>query len=164
MPSIIQFAIVPGRARSSRASRGHPPLSQSLVQLAPADDHALSLANAFVDRLAEFTPAQWLDVGRHVVTNHETVALHARARAIMDATIANRSLGLAAWHVRDAVETIAYLASHCGPNLSRQQRRHFAAARAGAEDAALAVLTREHLAPEEFAALCSPINPNILGA
>ncbi len=74
----------------------------------------------------------------------------------MNASVAHNGLGLAAWHVRDAVETIAFLKSRNNPNLSRSDRRVFAAAHAAAEDAALATLTRQHLSAQDFAVLCAP--------
>jgi len=147
MSTIFHFAVFPGRRL---------PLPESVANLTSADEPALLLTNAFVDRLADLMPTQWLDVGDRLVTNQDAFALRSTSRAIMDATIADRRLGLAAWRVRDAVETIAYLANHAAPGLARGDRRLFAAAHAAAEDAALAVLTREHLAAEYFAGLSAP--------
>jgi hypothetical protein len=137
---------------------GRVPLPESVANLTPNDEPALLSVDAFVDRLAELTLDQWLDVGHRLVTNQETLALRSTSWAIMDATIADRRLGLVAWQARDAVETMAYLASAAAPRLSRRERRLFAAAHAAAEDAALAVLAREHLPREDFAVLCAPFD------
>ena len=137
---------------------GRIPLPECVANLTPNDEPALLSVDAFVDRLAELTLDQWFDVGHRLVTNHETLALRSTSWAIMNATIADRRLGLAAWHARDAVETMAYLTSEAAPRLSPRARRLFAAAHAAAEDAALAVLVREHLPPEDFAVLCAPFD------
>jgi hypothetical protein len=169
MLSIFQFAAFPGTlltglvaggAIAARARRrgGRIPLPESVANLTPNDEPALSSVDAFVDRLAELTLDQWLDVGHRLVTNQETLALRSTSWAIMDATIADRRLGLAAWHARDAVETMAYVASAAAPRLSRRDRRLFAAAHAAAEDATLAVLVRGHLSPQDFAVLCAPFD------
>lgn len=152
----IESAEVSPLTGPARIRGGRIPLPESVANLTPDDEPALVSVNAFVDRLAALTLDQWLDVGHRLVTDHETLALRSTSWAIMDATIADRRLGVAAWHVRDAVETTAYLASDAASRLSRRERRLFAGAHAAAEDAALAVLVREHLSLEDFAVLCKP--------
>jgi hypothetical protein len=140
----------------ARPRGGRLPLPESVATLTPTDEPALLLVNAFVDRLSDLTLAEWLDVGRRVMADQDALARRSTSWAIMDATIAHRQLGLAAWYVRDAVETVAYLANYSAVRPPRSHRRIFAAAHGSAEDAALAVLVREHLSAEDFTTLCAP--------
>jgi hypothetical protein len=100
----------------------------------------------------------WLAVGRTLINDPSIYALRGTPYAILEATINNRGLAVAAWYVRDAIETSAYYASHSITKWTSKERRAFAAAHAAAEDAALAILARPHLGAEDAAALCGPFS------
>lgn len=140
----------------SRPRGGRLPLPASVAELTEQDVPALESANAFLDRLGELPLSEWLDIGRAIETDRNALAQRSTAWVILDATIADRQLSVAAWYVRDAVETVAFLARNSGPKLSRTDRRAFAGAQGAAEEAALAVLARAHLSAQDFDALCAP--------
>ena len=81
---------------------------------------------------------------------------YASAWSTVERAIAKRDLGLAAWHVRDDLETIAYLASHSGAPLSRADRPVFAAVHGAAEDTALALLVHSSISPADLELICAP--------
>ena len=131
-------------------------LPRQVAELTPDDQPSLAAVNAFADRLAELPVLAWLTVGRTLIDNPSTYALRETPYAILEATINNRGLSVTAWYVRDAIETSAYYASHAIVKWTSKERRAFAAAHAAAEDAALALLAREHLRAADFAALSAP--------
>jgi hypothetical protein len=114
--------------------------------------------NAFADRLAELPVLAWLTVGRTLIDDPSAYAPRETPYAILEATINNQGLAVAAWYVRDAIDTSAYYASHSILKWTSKERRAFAAAHAAAEDAALAILARPHLGDEDAAALCAPFS------
>jgi hypothetical protein len=70
--------------------------------------------------------------------------------------IAEQRFHVAAWYVRDAVETAAFLARRQMYRGSREERCLFAAAHGAAEVATVALLAREHVSTESLCALCAP--------
>jgi hypothetical protein len=139
-----------------RVRTGRLSLPRPVAELTPDDEPALAAVNAFADRLAELPMADWLTVGRTLIDNPSLYAHRETPYAILEATIANRGLSVAAWYVRDAIETSAYYASRPMTRWSSKERRAFAAAHAAAEEAALAILARAHLADEDVSSLCAP--------
>jgi hypothetical protein len=138
-----------------RMRTGRLPLPRQVAELTPDDQPALAGVNAFADRLAELPVLAWLTVGRTLIDNPSIYARRETPYAILEATINDQDLAVAAWYVRDAIETSAYYASHSIVKWTSKERRAFAAAHAAAEDAALAILAQEHLSAEDFAALCA---------
>lgn len=135
---------------------GRLPLPQRVTDLTPADEPGSAHVNAFVDRLVELPIGEWLAIGRRQIDAATAAMQHATAFAILEATIGVRGLGVAAWYVYDAVETSAFLATNSVSQWTAGERRVFSAAHAAAEDAALALLARDKLAPEDFATLVAP--------
>ena len=113
-------------------------------------------SDAFADRLAELPWTAWLSVGRSLVESAPPSTLRATSRAILEAMINDAGLAVAAWSVRDAIDTAAHYASASRHRWTSAERRCFAAARAVAEDAALAILAWRFLSAEDFDVLCAP--------
>lgn len=111
---------------------------------------------SFVARLAQLPASEWVEVGRALAANREGLVARSTARATLDATIANRGLSMAAWSVRDAVETAACLAGHAARRWSPADRRFLAHARDAAEGAALALLARDYLTAKDCDLLYAP--------
>jgi hypothetical protein len=139
-----------------RMRTGKLRLPRQVAELTPDDQPALAAVNAFADRLSELPVLAWLTAGKTLIDNRSIYAQRETPYAILEATINDRALAMAGWYVRDAIETSAYYASHSIVKWTSKERRAFAAAHAAAEDAALAILAREHLSAEDFAALCDP--------
>jgi hypothetical protein len=118
-----------------------------------------SSSNAFVDGLAELAIADWLDIGCRMQDDDVFAVERHAARARLEAALESGRLALAAWHVRDAVETVAYLACDGARCLSPTSQRHLALARAAAEDAALTMLVGDELSCEDRGILCAAFNP-----
>jgi len=131
------------------------PLPPNVTQMTEAQEPALALANVFIERLGDLPLDSWLAIGRAVIAARSATA-YASAWSSVERAIAKHDLGLAAWHVRDDVETIAYLASHSGAPLSRLDRPVFAAAHGAAEDAALALLVHSTIPPADLELICAP--------
>jgi len=131
------------------------PLPPNVTQMTEAEEPALAVAKAFIERLCDLPLDSWLAIGRAVVAARSKTA-YASAWSSVENAIAKRDLGLAAWHVRDDVETVAYLASHSGAPLSRGNRPVFAAAHGAAEDAALALLVQSSISSADLELLCAP--------
>jgi hypothetical protein len=117
---------------------------------------AVFAVDAFADRVAELPLTAWLSVGRSLVESAPPSTLRATSRAILEATINDAGLAVAAWYVRDAIGTSAHYASVACHRWTSAERRCFAAARAAAEDAALATLASRFLSAEDFDVLCAP--------
>jgi hypothetical protein len=111
---------------------------------------------AFVDWLAERPLREWLELGREIARDRANASARGDAWDRVQSAIADRGMQLAAWYVRDAVETAAFVASHSTRRWSRDDRLLFAAAHGAAESAALALLTRPYLTPEHFSTLYGP--------
>lgn len=149
-------AVVERAALAPGMRTGRLPLPTCVTALTPADEPALALVNLFADRLAELPHDEWLDVGRREMANAANAAHRATAFAILEATISTQGLGIAAWYARDAIETAVFLATNGQPQWRTDERRAIAVAHAAAEDAALALLARDALAPTDFAPLFAP--------
>jgi hypothetical protein len=145
-----------GPAITRRPRTGRLPLPRQVTDLTPADEPSLGAVNEFADRLAELPVGAWLDVGRSMLAGSPSTTRRATPFAILEATINDRGLAVAAWYVRDAIETSAYYATCSVPRWTSMERRVFAAAHAAAEEAALALLAREYLSRADFDALYSP--------
>jgi len=117
---------------------------------------AMFAVDAFADRVAKLPWNAWLSVGRSLVEGAPPSTSRATSRAILEATINDAGLAVAAWYVSDAIETSAHYASVSRHRWTSAERRCFAAARAAAEDAALAILASTFLSAEDFDVLCAP--------
>lgn len=98
----------------------------------------------------------WLDIGRRLVGDELGAAARAAAWTALDAVVAERQLGVAMWHVRDAVATAAFLATRRVPRMSRGERRALVATQSAAEETAIAMLARMHLRPADYETLATP--------
>jgi hypothetical protein len=141
---------------TKRMKAGRLPLPQRVTELTPADEPGLAPVDTFADEMSALPVEKWLEVGRTLVADEAAASRRATAIAALEATIDRRGLGVTAWYVRDAVDTGAYLASHAVPRWTSADRRIFAAAHGAAEDAALALLARDHVAPADFEVLFAP--------
>ena len=131
------------------------PLPPHVTLMTEAQEPALALAKAFVDGLGDLPLESWLAIGRAAMVNRGGPA-YAGAWSAVEHAIANQNLALAAWHIRDEIETLAYLASHSGVPIWRSDRAAFAAAHGAVEDAALALLVRDYLSADDVDRLCAP--------
>lgn len=140
---------------------GRLPLPASVRELDDSDEPALAQVRRFVDALCELPRAEWLEIGRRVCGEGWDSVAHAAAWAALDAAIAEQRLGVAAWHVRDAVETACFLATRADAPLSRSERRVVCLAREAAEETALALLVRPHLSQKTIATLSAPFRAHV---
>ncbi|HKW10962.1 MAG TPA: hypothetical protein VJO33_11335 [Gemmatimonadaceae bacterium] len=137
-------------------------LARHLRALPPRDVEQLQLpgvpgpADAFLDQLVELPSAKWLAIGEALVADRDGIPVRQRSWEEVDATLIRGRLGLAVWRVREAVDTVAFLATREWPRWSRHERRVFAAAHGAAEAAALALLARDELPVEAYRALTAP--------
>jgi hypothetical protein len=76
--------------------------------------------------------------------------------------IREQHLGVAAWDIRDAVETAAFLVTPSHARCSRTERQVWDAARGAAEDAAIALLARAYLEAPDFETLCAPFGAQVV--
>jgi hypothetical protein len=134
--------------------------------------------DAFLAQLEEMPRAWWLAVGARALAAGAagaTDAARVRAAGALAAVLGRERLAVDAWLLRDAVETAAQLAACDDPAPPRTrrrpsapctdaQRRALAAARAAAEQAALAHLARPWLARADFVALLAPFLAPVRGA
>src|SRR5262249_25975293 len=116
---------------------------------------ALALTKTFIEHNGDLPTESWIAVGRAAMANRSAAAYANAWRAVQQA-IAKHELSLAAWHIRDQIETLAYLASHAGAPLARKDRPVFAAAHGAMEDAALALLVSSDLTAGDLDLLCAP--------
>jgi hypothetical protein len=135
---------------------GRLPLPSQGALLSELDAAALVAAKAFADRLGDVPLARWLTIGDAIIATGTQSPERAAAWAKAEQAIVEQRLDVAAWHVRDAVETVAYLAGHSVGKLSRSDRRAFAAAHGAAEEAALALLVSRTLSGADLQRLCAP--------
>lgn len=146
-----------------RARVGRLRLPSAVADLTPQDEPALAAVNQFADRLAELPLSAWLDTGRCAMAANSDIAKRSTSYAILEATLNDRGLAVAAWYVRDAIETSAFYVAGSATRWARTDRRAFAAAHAAAEEAALALLAREFLPSADRATLCAPFEPVVRG-
>src|SRR5262245_61966515 len=83
-------------------------------------DSALKL-EAWLESLSALSPADWARVGRACASSDELAALASACRAAERVIDAN-NLGVAAWLIRDLVETTTYHVRHSGARSSRRAR------------------------------------------
>lgn len=133
-----------------------PPLGPGPA--APAET-GLDSVSEFLDGLLELPVGSWLAIGRALMAAREGLAVRQAAWSDVEDAIGTHDLALAAWDVRDALESAVYLISRRVPRWSREERCQFAAAHGAAEAAALALLAREHVRPEVVRILCSHFAP-----
>lgn len=135
------------------------PDSTSPLLRAPSDflssSAVLEDVNRFAERLDELPAQAWIEVGSSLLRDRSGSARRATAFAVLDATLNGCGLAVAAWYACDAIETAAFYASRAS-DWTSSDRRAFAAARAAAEDAALAILARRFVPATECATLVEP--------
>jgi hypothetical protein len=108
----------------------------------------------FIDRLTAFHRDDWIAVASVAEQN---AAAQSTANALLEALVAHHGLGVQAWNVADDVETAAfYSAALDGDTPSRRVASLLRAAREAAKVAALALLVRQVLTPNDFETLCRP--------
>src|SRR5262249_41127737 len=115
----------------------------------------LDAVRLFAERLAELPAWSWVEVGNALLRDGSSNERRATASALLGATISSHGLAVIAWYACDAIETSAFYAS-LASGWTRDDRRAFAAARAAAEDMALALLAREFLPGRAWATLSEP--------
>ncbi len=152
------------RVVQKRMRVGRLPLPQQVTDLTPEDEPALADVNTYVDRLAELPLDQWLAIGRSVIERGSSAEPEATAFVILEATLADQGLDIAAWYARDAVETSAFFVARSAAGWTKHDRRVFAAAHAAAETAALALLARDKLSGTDLSLLIGPFAPLVLAA
>lgn len=131
------------------------PLPPNVTQMTEAHEPALAVVKAFTEQLSDLTLESWLAIGRAVMAARSATR-YVSAWSSVEQAIAKHGLALAAWHVRDDIETIAYLACHSGAPMARLNRPVFAAAHGAAEDAALALLVHTAIEPAALELMCAP--------
>ena len=137
-------------------------LARHLRALPPRDGEqqpavgVLGRVDAFLDHLVELPAAEWLAIGEDLIADRNGVPVRHRTWAELEAILLRGRFGLAVWKVREAVDTVAFLATREWPRWSRHERRLFAAAHGAAEAAALALLARDELPADAYRALIAP--------
>jgi hypothetical protein len=126
-----------------------------IAALTPNEHSALGLVNDFVDQLAELPLTAWLVIGRELSTKN-SLGVRQAAWTDVERALAEQQLQLAAWYVRDAIDTAACLVCRQASLWPREDRCLFASAHGAAESAALALLARRHIPAESLRALCAP--------
>jgi hypothetical protein len=132
------------------------PLSAGLAASAEANVDGVS---EFLDRLLELPVASWLTIGRELMADRQGLAVRQAAWSDVEEAIGTHDLALAAWQVRDALETVVSLVSRAVPQWSRDERCQFAATHGAADAAALALQARAHVRPDVVRILQSPFAP-----
>jgi hypothetical protein len=116
---------------------------------------AFTATKAFVEQLCDLRLDGWLAIGRALIASRG-VTTYMSVWSTVEQAIAKCDLGLVAWHVRDDVETVAYLVSHAGAPLARSDRAVFAATHGAAENAALALLVQSSISSADLELLYAP--------
>lgn len=137
-----------------RSSRMAEPEANVLLGDAGSSAHDPKLA-AFLDRLSELSVADWIGIGRSLIADRDALLVRQRACALLEAAIPDHRLGVAAWEIRDAIDTAACLV-RSARGWSRDTRGFFASTQRAAEAAALGLLARGHLPADAVAALTTP--------
>ena len=152
--------------RAAAGSRQHRtarlPLPRAIVSDPKfAEKPALASVSEFVDSLVEVPLETWLAIGRNLVADRNGLAVRQAGWGKVETAVREGDLGLAAWSVRDALDTVAFLASRHASRWSREERCAFAATQGAAEAAALALLVRARIRDETVRALCAPFADSI---
>jgi hypothetical protein len=113
-------------------------------------------AEAWVDQLTDLSQTQWLAIGGALAADHRGTLVRHDARRAVDAALETGALRLAAWYVRDALETAVFTISQGMPPCSRDERGRFAVAHDAAQAAALAQLAAPYLSNDTVDVLCAP--------
>lgn len=116
--------------------------------------------DALLAYIEELPPEAWLALG----ADHDAERAHSTfstALLIRDAAIADHALDCTAWLVRDAVETLAWLAQRRLGRASDRDRARLTRARERIERAALALVVRDALPPVDFDALYVALEPTV---
>jgi hypothetical protein len=135
---------------------GRLPQPRRIVMSTPVRQSTLAEVGVFVDLLAGLALDDWLLVGRSAIGKRSAPERRATACGRLDATIRAHDLTVAAWYVRDSVETAACLAAGTVSRWQSLDRRMFSAAHGAADAAALALLARDLLPANVFALLMAP--------
>jgi hypothetical protein len=141
----------------SRRTERQTFLSTRGTTLEVSEDSSAGNVTAFVDRLAELALRDWLELGADIAAVSAQSAAWDDAWHGLQLAVSDHGLQLAAWYVRDAVQTAAFLASRRARRCSRRDGLVFSAARRAAESAALAIIARPYLDPEDFSLLQKPV-------
>jgi hypothetical protein len=115
------------------------------------DNPRFSCVSAFLDFLGERSADEWLTIGASPSADAGIVA-------ILEAAVADQRLHVDAWHVRDAVETLVFLATCPLGAPPRRAQRAMTRARVAAEHAALAIIVRRSLRCADVAELLAPFS------
>jgi hypothetical protein len=110
----------------------------------------------WLDALAELPLDRWVAVGHACAQDVAGRQKRVTSKALLDATFADQQLVLAAWFIRDMVQTATYRAATAAARARWSVRRDFAAARSAADGAALAIAAQQWLPREDHEALCAP--------
>ena len=141
---------------ASRARTGRLPLPRHVAELTLDDEPALAFVNAFADQLVDLPLSTWLAIGATIAADRDGLPVRRDAWDTVDAAIVDHGLAIAAWYVRDTIETAAFLVSRNTSQWSSRERRVFASAQASAESAALALLARDHLSGDVLSTVFAP--------
>ncbi|HEX3866463.1 MAG TPA: hypothetical protein VHV78_06900 [Gemmatimonadaceae bacterium] len=140
--------------RSQSTVRRTPPPAMIELPPLPLVDFVVDF---FVEQLAELPTHAWLEIGRAVDSAGRGASSRRAALSVLQTAAARQDVVVAAWFVRDAVETAASIARGATmARWSRENRRAFSAARAAAEHAALALLLSRRLPVADHRALVAP--------
>jgi hypothetical protein len=111
----------------------------------------------WLDALAELPLDRWIAAGRACARDMSGYRQHA-ARALLEAIVADQQIELTAWFIRDMVKTAAHATAIAASRANHSVRRDFAAARAAADWAALAIATQTWIPCADRDALCAPFD------
>ena len=110
----------------------------------------------WIDALDSFSLDDWLRAAQS--GDAQPHSMRDAARHAVGEAIANHSLEVTAWFVRDMIVTAACRSTLRGAIHTRGIRRGLVDARSCAEWAALAIATQTWLQPRHWRLLCSPFN------
>ena len=138
-------------AKSSSSGREIVETMWGLDGLPERSAHALE---RWLQFLATLALDEWIVIGCRCKSRDGQAVASACAR--VETAIADHRLDVAAWFIRDAVDTVAQIVRPQAVRRSRRAQSRLALALAAAQWAALAVATEQWLAPGDRASLCAP--------
>ena len=153
---IASLARAESAAQSPRHRMAAVPLPPPSRGTALRAETELDGVTEFLEGLLELPMASWLAIGRALIADRQGLAVRQAAWSDVENAIGSYSLAHAAWHVRDALETVVCLVSRPVQDWSRDERCQFAAAHGAGEAAALALRARAHVRHDIVRILCSP--------